>query len=84
MAAERPDLALDFAIHLMQSNLGASTPIDTWNVMLYIMPGEEARRLLDVLALSPALQPDVHSFTAGRVLSATLMVVHLFDGGAFV
>ena len=52
--------------------------------MLYIMPGEEARRLLDVLALSPALQPDVHSFTAGRVLSATLMVVHLFDGGAFV
>jgi len=64
VAAERPDLALDFAIHLMQSNLGASTPIDTWNVMLYIMPGEEARRLLDVLALSPAVQPDVHSFTA--------------------
>jgi len=64
VAAEKPDLALQFATHLLASNLGADTPIDAWNVMLYLMPGDQALQLLEILAAGHSANPDTHSFTA--------------------
>ena len=62
--ADRVDLAVEFARHLLGSNLAAETPVDHWNVILYLLPADAALSFLRELAASRICRPDVHSYTA--------------------
>lgn len=69
VAAERPDIAVGFARHLLESNMAQDTPMDTWNVMLYLLPADHAVQFLRQLIESRVRRPDVHSYTAVRAMA---------------
>jgi len=65
MADDRPDLALNFAKHLLNhSGYAPSVPTDMWNVLLYQLDGKDARQFLNLLRASSTVKVDAHSFTA--------------------
>lgn len=69
VADERFDLAMSFARHLLHvSGYAHAVPIDTWNLLLYQMPGGEAKELFQDLQRHPDTKVDAHTFTA--VMSA--------------